>query len=69
MVHRVIGGGAVADAHQDSGLIRLQLRGGLAEIIAAGRLDPIAVVAIEVGIAVKFHDVRFGIFLLHLRGQ
>ena len=69
MGHRVVGGGAVADARQGGRLIDGQIRRVLAEIILAGRLDAVAPVAVEVGVAVEFHDVRRGVFFLDLRGQ
>ena len=67
MGHRVVGGGAVA--RQGGRLVDGQILRVLAEIIPAGRLDTVAAVAVEVGVAVELHDVRLGVFFLDLRGQ
>ena len=69
MGYRVVGRGTVADAYQDSCFLHGQVSCMLAEIIAAGSFHAIALVAIEIGIAVKLHDICLGVFFLNLRGQ
>ena len=65
--HGIVGGWAVADTDQCGGLVDGEVRGVLAEIVPAGGLHAVALVAIEVGVAVEFHDISLGILFLHLR--
>ena len=67
--HRVVGGGAVADPYQDGGFINFQVRSVFSEIVAAGGLDAVALMAVKVGVAVKLHNIGLGVGLLDLRGK
>ena len=65
----IIGRRAVADSHQNSSFIDLQVRGVFSKIIPARRLNAIALMAVKIGIAVKFHNIGLGIHLFHFRSQ
>ena len=69
MGYRIVSRGTVADAYQDSCFLHGQVCRMLAEIIAAGSFHSVALVAIEIGIAVKLHNICFGVLLFNLRGQ
>ena len=47
----------------------IQLGSILSEVVAAGSLNAVALVAVKVGVAVKFHNVGLGEFFLQLRSQ
>ena len=67
MCYRIIGRGTVADTNEDGCFFRSQIAGMFSEVIQTGSFYTIALVAIEIGIAVKLHNVCFGIFFLDLR--
>ena len=69
MGYRIVGRGTVADAYQDSCFLHVQVCRMLAEVVAAGSFHAVALVAIEIGIAVKLHNVCFGVLFFNLRGQ
>ena len=69
MGYRIVSRRTVADAYQDSRFLHGKVSCMLAEIVAAGSLHAVALVAIKIGIAVKLHNVRFGVLFFNLRGQ
>ena len=69
MSYRVIGRRAVADTDEDRRFFRGKIACVFSKIIQAGSFYAIALVAVKIGIAVKLHNVSFGVFFLDFRGK
>ena len=67
MGYRIIGRWTVADTNKDGCFFRSQITCMFSKVIQTGSFYTIALVAIEIGIAVKLHNVCFGVFFLNLR--
>ena len=69
VLYGIVAAGRVADSHQGGCLRHRKVRSILSKIEAAGCLDPVAAVSVEVRIAVELHDIRLGVLLLDLRSH
>ena len=67
VVDRLITRGAVADAHQDRGLPRLQVLCALVKVVAARGLHAVTAVGVVIAVTVELHDFFFAEFLFELR--